>query len=73
MMRYTVRVKPGAKIAAVREISEAEYEIDVVARPERGKATDQARRALAAALHVAPSRLSLIIGFASRSKVFELR
>jgi len=72
-MRYTVRVKPGAKKAAIRKSADAEYEIAVTAQPERGRATDAVRRALADALGVAPSRLSLVMGATSRTKVFELR
>jgi len=72
-MRYTVRVKPGAKRAQIRRVSVSEYEISVTERPERGRATDAVRRALAAALDTAPSRLSLVMGAASRVKVFEFR
>lgn len=72
-MRYTVRVKPGARRAQVRKTAPSEYEISVIEQPERGRATDAARRALAKALDTAPSRLSLVMGAASRTKVFELR
>ncbi len=72
-MRITVRATPGARRAAVERISPTEYRIAVTAPPERGKANDAVRRALADALDVAPSRLSLLMGEASRTKVFELR
>ncbi len=71
-MRYTVRVKPGAKRAAVKKISETDYEISVVERPEKGRATEAVRRALAQALDIAPSRLSLVMGATSKTKVFEI-
>jgi hypothetical protein len=72
-MRITVRVTPQARIASIKHADDGSYLISVTAPPERGKATDAARRALAAHLGVAPSRLSLLMGAASRTKVFELR
>jgi hypothetical protein len=72
-MRFTVHVKPGARTANAARRPDGSYDIAVTARPERGRATDAARRALADALGIAPSRLSLVIGAASRTKVFELR
>lgn len=73
MSRITVRVKPGAKRASVERVSDTEYAIAVIERPEKGRATDAARRALAKALDIAPSRLSLVMGSASRTKVFEIQ
>jgi uncharacterized protein len=73
MIRITVRVRPGSKRASLRKISDTEYEIAVTAQPERGRATDAARRALADVLHIAPSRVSLVMGAASRTKVFDIR
>lgn len=72
MIRFTVRVKPGAHHSSVTVLPDGSYAIAVTERPERGKANDAVRRTLAAHLHVAPSRLSLIMGHASRTKVFEL-
>jgi len=71
-MRITVVAKPGSKHARVNKISETRYEISVVAPPEKGKATDAVRRALADELKLAPSRISLVMGAASRVKVFEI-
>lgn len=73
MTRITVHVKPGARRASVEKTSPNEYTIAVIARPERGRATDAVRRALAEHLGVAPSRLSLVMGESSRTKVFEVR
>ena len=72
-MRITVRVKPGAKHASVRHISENEYEIAVTERPEKGRATNAVRRSLADHLGISQSRLSLVMGGASRTKVFDVR
>ncbi|HXK36290.1 MAG TPA: DUF167 domain-containing protein [Candidatus Paceibacterota bacterium] len=73
MIRITVHVKPGARRASVQEDGPNEYTIAVIARPEHGRATDAVRRALADTLKVAPSCVSLVMGEASRTKVFEVR
>ncbi|HXV26856.1 MAG TPA: DUF167 domain-containing protein [Candidatus Paceibacterota bacterium] len=70
--RITVRVTPRARHARVFRRSEDEYDIAVTAPPEHGRATDASRRALAAELGVAPSRISLIMGERSRTKVFRV-
>ena len=72
-MRITVRVTPRSKREYVAEVGPQEYEIHVNAAPEKGRATDAARRMLAEYLGVAPSRISLLMGAASRVKVFEVR
>ncbi len=71
-MRITVVAKPGSRVATVTELEPNRYEVAVVERPEKGKANDAVRRALAKHLGVAPSRLSLIMGASARVKVFEL-
>lgn len=72
MTRFTVRVKPGARQASVELLPDGSYEIAVTEHPERGKATEAVRKALAKYLAIAPSRLSLIMGESSRTKVFNL-
>jgi uncharacterized protein YggU (UPF0235/DUF167 family) len=52
------------------EVAEGRLVIRVAAAPVGGKATDEARRALAEALRVAPSRVTLLTGARSRTKLF---
>ncbi len=66
-----VRVTPGARRAAV-EIVDGVVRIHVRAVAEAGRATEAARRALAEALGVAPSRVVLVRGAASREKLFRV-
>ena len=70
-MRITVHAKPGAKKAAISRVSENEYDVSVVERPEKGRATSAVRRALADFLGIPQSRLSLVMGETSKTKVFE--
>ncbi len=72
-MRITVNAKPGSRAASVKLIEPDRYEVAVTEQPEKGKANDAIRRALAQHLRVAPSRLSLLMGSSSRTKVFELQ
>jgi hypothetical protein len=72
-MRITVRVTPRARSVRITKSDDGSFSIAVTAPPEHGKATDAARRALAEHLGLTPSRVSLIMGAASRTKVFEIR
>lgn len=71
-MRITVRAKPGSRQASVKKISDTEYEVAVTEQPEKGRATAAVRRAISKHLGVAQSRLSLVMGESSRTKVFEI-
>ena len=71
MGNVTVRVVPRAGRTAV-ELGPGGVTVRVRATPEGGKATDEARRALAVALGVAASRVRLVTGARSRVKVFEV-
>ncbi|BCB73907.1 hypothetical protein GCM10022251_12740 [Phytohabitans flavus] len=71
-----VRVKPGAARARVGGRYDGPYGsalvIAVNAPPVDGRATEAARRALAAALGVRPAQVALRSGAASRDKLFEV-
>lgn len=66
-----VRVTPGAASNTVK-LGDGQMQIRVTAIPEFGKATKAAQKLLAHALGIAPSRLNLIRGQTSRSKVFRI-
>ena len=66
-----VRVTPNARRAGL-ELAEGVIRIAVTEVPEGGKATEAARVALARALGVAKSRLTLVRGATSRDKLFRL-
>lgn len=66
-----VRVTPKASRNAV--VAEAGLlRVYVTTVPEGGKATEAVRKALAKAIGIAPSRLSLVRGATSRDKVFRV-
>jgi uncharacterized protein YggU (UPF0235/DUF167 family) len=63
-----VRVRPRARPGL--ELTEGGLVIRVAAVPEKGRATEEARRLLASALGVAPSAVELRSGAAARRKTF---
>jgi uncharacterized protein YggU (UPF0235/DUF167 family) len=67
----TVRVVPRSKRRGVEASSEG-IVVRVRAAPEGGRATEEARKALAVALGTPASGVSLRRGRRSREKVFEL-
>jgi uncharacterized protein len=77
--RMSVRVVAGGVLVSVRvrprsrpgwETADGDLLLSVKAAPVDGAATEEARRALAKALGVAPSHVSLHSGARSRMKVF---
>ena len=66
-----IRVTPNARRAGV-EMVEDQIRVAVTETPEAGKATEAARVALAKALGVAKTRLTLLRGATSRDKLFRL-
>lgn len=66
-----MRVTPRDAAVGV-EVWDGPIRSRVTAPPEDGRATEAARRLLAQALGVAPSRLKLLRGAAARDKLFAL-
>jgi uncharacterized protein YggU (UPF0235/DUF167 family) len=66
-----IRVTPNARRPGV-ELVEGQIRVAVTETPEAGKATEAARAALAKAMGVAKTRLTLIRGATSREKIFRL-
>ena len=62
------RVRPRSRPGL--ELTQAGLVIRVAAVPEKGRATEEARRALAEALGVAPSAVTLRSGAGARRKTF---
>jgi uncharacterized protein YggU (UPF0235/DUF167 family) len=66
-----IRVTPNARRAGV-DVVDGQIRINVTETPEAGKATEAARAALAKAMGVAKTRLTLLRGATSRDKLFRL-
>ncbi len=72
MGTVSVRVTPRSTRAGVAA-SGGQVAIRVHAPAEGGRATEEARRALASALGIPPSRVALASGARSRHKVFDVQ
>ena len=66
-----IRVTPNALRAGV-EVVDGQIRVAVTETPEAGKASEAARAALAKALGVAKTRLTLLRGATARDKLFRL-
>ena len=69
--RLAVRVTPGARVESL-EITEGRLIAKVRVKPEDGKATQAVLALIAAALSLAPSRVSLLRGATSREKLVRI-
>jgi len=69
MGTITVRVRPRSAQPGV-EVRDGRVVVRVQAPPVDGRATEEARRRIAGALGVPPSRVALRSGASSRDKVF---
>ncbi|HET9852460.1 MAG TPA: DUF167 family protein [Candidatus Limnocylindrales bacterium] len=72
-VRLAVRLIPGAGRDSVDGVADGVLRARVAARPVDGAANEALRRLLAAALGVAPGRLAIVSGQASRTKVVRIR
>ncbi len=68
---FAVRVTPRAKQPGIA-LTDGQWRISVTAAPEDGKANAAVTEALAHALGVAKTRLTLLRGATSRDKLFRL-
>jgi hypothetical protein len=70
-VRVRVKVKPRARKTAVLGVREGVLEVAVAATPTDGRANAELVKALARALQIAPSRVSIVAGGSGRSKLVE--
>jgi hypothetical protein len=71
-MKLFIKAKPSSKEASIEKIDETNFVVAVKEPPVAGKANAAIVRALADYFHVAPTRVRLVSGFASKQKVFEI-
>ena len=70
-MKISVKVKPRARVEKVEE-KDGDLVVLVKAEAKEGKAKEGVAKALAAHFGAAPSRVRLISGARSKTKLFEL-
>jgi len=71
-MKFLVSAKPGAKEERVEKISENEYKVSVKEPAKEGRANWAVERVLAKHFGVPVSRVRIISGQTSRTKIIEI-
>jgi len=71
-MKISVKAKPNAREEKVEKIDENNFVVSVKERPEKGKANEAIRNALAVYFKVASSRVKIVSGYSSRNKIVEV-
>ena len=70
--RVSVKAHPKSRQEKVVRTDESHLEVWVTEPPDKGKANEAVRAALAGYLKVSKSRVTLVSGAVSRNKVFEV-
>jgi uncharacterized protein YggU (UPF0235/DUF167 family) len=70
--RLTVRVKPNARVSALREQDDGSWVAEVKALPVDGKANEELRALVARRFGVAKARVTIRHGASSRAKLVEI-
>jgi uncharacterized protein len=71
-VKIFIKAKPNSKEEKVQKIDEINYTVSVTEPPIKGKANEAIRNALAVYFKIASSRVKIVSGFSSRSKVVEI-
>lgn len=71
-MKLFITAKPMAKEDRVEKIDAAHFTVSVREPPVEGRANRAIIKAMADFLGIAPSRLKIVSGYSSRSKVLEV-
>jgi hypothetical protein len=71
-MKINVKAKPNSKEEKIEKINETDYVIFVKEPPEKGKANEAIRNALAIYFKISSARVKIVAGYSSRSKIIEI-
>jgi len=71
-MKINVKAKPSSREEKVEKIDELNYVVSVKEPPEKGKANNAIRNALAVYFKTGSSRVKIVSGWGSRNKIIEI-
>jgi len=71
-MKINVKAKPSAREENVEKIDDTNYVVSVKEPPEKGKANDAIRNALAVYFKTGSSCVKIVSGYSSRNKIIEI-
>jgi len=71
-MKINVKAKPNSKQEKIEKIDEQNYIVSVKEPPEKGKANNAIKNALAVYFKTGSSNIKIISGYTSRNKIIEI-
>ena len=71
-MKINVKAKPSAREEKVEKIDENNFVVSVTEPPEKGKANNAIKNALAVYFKIGSSRVKIVSGYSSRNKIIEI-
>jgi len=71
-MKIFVKARPNSKAESIEKVDDAHFTVAVKEPPVKGRANAAISKALADYFGIAPSQVSLVSGFSSKQKVFEI-
>ena len=71
-MKINVKAKPSAREEKVEKIDENNFVVSVTEPPEKGKANNAIKNALAIYFKTGSSRVKIVSGYSSRNKIIEI-
>jgi len=71
-MKIFVKAKPSSREEKVEKIDEQNFVVSVKEPPEKGKANEAIRNALAVYFKTGSSRVKIVSGYSSRNKIIEI-
>jgi uncharacterized protein YggU (UPF0235/DUF167 family) len=71
-MKITVLVKAGRKEKKIERLPDNSFSVRVKEKPQEGKANYAVREALAEYFNIPKSRITLVSGKTSKTKLFEI-
>ena len=71
-MKINVKAKPSSREEKVEKIDENNFVVSVKEPPEKGKANEAIRNALAVYFKTASARVKIVSGYSARNKIIEI-
>jgi len=71
-MKINVKAKPSSREEKVEKIDDNNFVVSVKEPPEKGKANEAIRNALAVYFKTASARVKIVSGYSSRNKIIEI-
>lgn len=71
-MKIFIKTKPSSKVIKVEKLDEAHFVVSVKEPPEKGKANEGVKRALAEHFGISRSSVVILAGHTAKNKIVEI-